>query len=168
MSLTGVQCLQFLPLQPCLAQFHREEAGPGWFLCRYAGVGKLWLSSCQKCGLLLMHPWSNCQQSPLQPNLGSALGLAFAPKNRVLTLVLTAPDPATCWGMESVEPEHVFSLAEVYVNLLTGNQQLIKQTSLCQAQGPGVSKQTPTKQGSGSCNFSVCPTVPPTSPPHRT
>ena len=131
-------------------------------------MGKLWLSSCQKCGLLLMYPWSNCQQSPPQPNLGSALGLAFAPPNRVLTLVLTAPHPATCWGMQSVEPEHVFSLAGVYVNLLTGSQQLIKQTSLCQAQGPGVSKQTPTKQGSGSCNFSICPTVPPTSPPHRT
>ena len=111
MSLTADQCLPFLPLLPCLAQFHREEAGPGWLLCRCAGVGKLWLSSCQKCGLLLMHPWSNCQQWPPQPSLGSALELAFAPQNKVLILVLTAPHPATCWGMESVEPEHVFSLA---------------------------------------------------------
>lgn len=168
MSLTADQCLQFLPLLPCLAQFHREEAGPGWLLSRYAGVGKLWLSSSQKYGLLLMNPWSNCQQWPPQPSLGSALELAFAPQNQVLTLVLTAPDPATCWGMESVEPEHVFSLAGVYVNLLTGNQLLIKPTSLCQVLGPGASKQTPTKQGSGSRNFSICPTVPPTSPPHRT
>lgn len=128
----------------------------GWVNCGSAAVRNVGCSSCTH-GVTA----NNRHRSP-------TWALPFAPKNRVLTLVLTAPDPATRWGMESVEPEHVFSLAGVYVNLLTGNQQLIKQASLCQAQGPGVSKQTPTKQGSGSCNFSVCPTVPPTSPPHRT
>ena len=96
--------------RPAVAPLHREKAEPVLFLCMYGGVGELWPNSYrQRCGLLLMYRWSKFPQWPPQPHLGSALGLGCLFIHKwSLSLVLTAPNPATCWGMELVEPEHFF------------------------------------------------------------